>query len=661
MKNLIKRVTACAVSISLAAGMLCGCEDTSESGAKEMLLTALDSITSSSENTIAAFVNDTSVQSGSKTTVTLEPGVYLDDLAGVDIKEIAMSADVKVKGGVLGTDLNVSYDDSSILTINAVVDETSDTQYIKFADFMDEYVKLTDDEASEFMDLSDLGSLFGTDDTSSSLTLDTDDALNAASEFDVRGIVSDIDSVIEQIGESIPEADSESTRTIKENDVEASFVTKKVTLNENDKDNISTAAREALENADNIKACISDIYDYDQFLSDLFDSQDSDADDEDEEIIFYFYGDKLVGFGEDNSNYMLSADTKNGYITVIKADDSSDKVSLIMTAVPDGKKLDMELNCSLTTSSDGEVSTLLGTDSGYSGTISLKINDFEVVDENTGAFNANAEAEIPITTSDGEDVTLKLTADYTGDDSKQQQNGEVTVSADGEDKSFVRYSATVEQTDASDISVPAESECVSYDDMDSAIDLNSLEDWSLNLTNALGEELVEKLSELFTDTSDDYYYDDYDYDYDYDYGYDYDSEDYYSESYLDDLYENYGIDFFDYYNDSYTEFDMDGFLSDAEKVYPAEDFEALKEEIEEEYEYYLSTTPNIDILYYDYDIDIDSYFSDDYLSFDSDSFWADVKKVYPEDKLDELEDEVTEYVLAMEEYMSYYVDDSVEA
>lgn len=181
---------------------------------------------------------------------------------------------------------------------------------------------------------------------------------------------------------------------------------------------------------------------------------------------------------------------------------------------------------------------------------------------------------------------------------------------------------------------------MAVDSIDSVVTEDAYLAWLNKISDALGEDLITAITEKMGDV----------------FGVN-DGPDYTDDSLLYDLEVNYGIDYYDYYNDDYTEFDMDKFLSDAKKVYPADKFDDLKEEIEDAYEYGLTTTPNIDTLYDDYDIYIDDYFDDTYENFDKEKFMEDVKKVYPEDKLDDLEKEVDEYVESMKEIMSLFEDD----
>ena len=652
MKHISAKITACVLSVAMTAGMLSACTPTSESGAKEMLLTAFDSMANNTKNTLSAFSDDSAdKQNGSKATLTVDPGEYIDDLAGVDIKEISMSTDAKIKGGVLGSALNISYDGKPIADIDTVLDKTGEAGYIKVSDLTDKYIKVPMDEASlsNLLDTSDLGADLDTDesDVTTDVPDETDDVefedvMGVLNEFDIKGIVSDVDKVIDEINKNLPEPDNEGERTIKENGVEAVFETKTVKVSDKDGEKILDTAKEALKNSESIKACVSKVSDYDEFINDLFESGSDDEDEssESEKVVFYYYGDKLVGFGQDNKNYLVSADTENGYITVLKANEDSDSVSLALTAVPDGEKLDIELNCTANISDSSNLNDALNFTANPSGTVKLKINDFEIVNEDICSFNASAEGELPISLDDDETLNCKIKEEYKGDNNKQEESGEITVKEDGVDKSVVKYSGVSEKTDASDVKVPEESECVAADSIDSVITEDVYGAWLNQIKDALGEELIstitEKMGSLMGVIDD---------------------PDYTDDSLLYDLETNYGIDYYDYYNDAFTEFDMDKFLSDAKKVYPADKFDALKEEIENEYEYGLTSTPNIDTLYTDYDIYVDDYFDDSYENFDKDKFMTDVKKVYPEDKLDDLEKEVDEYVDNMKEMMSLFNED----
>lgn len=640
MKHISAKITAVVLSVAMTAGMMSACTTSSEeSGAKEMLLTAFDSMTKYTSDTWSAITDNTEDrQSGAKASVTFEPGEYIDDLAGTDVKAISIDAENKVKGNIVGSNINVSYDGKAIADVDAIIDSANELGYIKIAELSDKYIKAPMDEAgfNDLLGVPDLG--LDLDAENEDVTDDTytktkiEQSMDVLGEFDVKGIVSDIDSVIAEVNKSFPESDDEGEKTIKENGVEAVFKTKTIEFSKEDNEKVEKAAKEALKNSENIKACLSKIGNYDDLINDMFEADDDDESSDNERITFYYYGDKLVGFGEDNKNYLVSADTKDGYITVLKVNEDSDNVSLALTAVPDGDKLDIEFNLTIDMSDSSTLDSSLDIIEGESGAVKLKINDFELVNKDIGSFNSNVDGEFSVMSDDENTIDCKFKADYKGDNNKQEVSGEVTAKVDGKDKSVIKYSGVSEQTDASDIKVPEESDCIAADSISSIFTKDALASWGSKVSDALGEDLIAKLSEKIMQGYDDY--------------------DITGDSLLSDLEINYGIDYYDYYNDTYTEFDMDKFLSDAKKVYPADKFDDLKEEIEDVYESGFTSTPHIDTLYSDYDIDIDDYFDDNYSSFDKDKFMEDAKKVYPKDKLDELEDEADDYAESMKDIMS---------
>lgn len=629
MKRISAKITACVLSAAMAAGMMSACTPTGESGAKDMLLTAFDSMAKSTSKTLTNFTSDSSdKQIASKSTVTLDPGEYLDELAGTDIKEFSVSMDSKIKGDISGTTSGIAYDGKPIVDMDMVLDASNKIAYIKYLDFSDKYIKVPIDEL-----ISGTADDNYVDDDLSDIEFD--DIINAGNAFDVKGIVSDFDVIIEEINKTIPESDNEGERTIKENGVEAVFTTKTVTFTKDDDAKTEKAVKEALKKSENIKAFVSKLSDdYDKLIDDMFDDVQEDDSEEPESVTFYYYDDKLVGFGEDSKNYLVSADTKEGFIETIKVDDEeTGKIEMTLTAVPDGEKLDIELKCSV---EDVDLEAPIDIINNQSGTLKLKVDDFEIVNSDTCTYNALVECDFPVTSNDDSNKSqnCKIKAECKGEDNKQNVSGDITIKDDGKDKSVLKFTEVSENTDASDIKVPEDSECVDAENAESIFAGEAAQEWLEKIKDALGEELVAKLSEVIMQG--------------------YDGSDMTDDSCLSDLSINYGIDYYDYYNDDYTEFDMDKFLSDAKKVYPEDKFEDLKDEIEEEYEYGLTSTPNIDTLYYDYEIDIDDYFNDDYSNFDKDKFMADVKKVYPKDKLEELEDEADDYAELMKETMSLF-------
>ncbi len=636
MKKSIYRIFAGAMSLVIVASVLSACGESSESGAKQMLV----DIAKTSSETVKNYLNlisdsPSELKSGGKANVTIKPGDYLDELIGSDIKEISLDVDAKLKGKVAGAGMSLSYDGEGIADIDTVYDGESENMYYKIVGLSDKYIKtsLREDETESI--LSDLESMSDIDfvmpQGAESVNAVFDKAVGVLKSADISGIVSDVDSVITAVDKALPEAEESGKKTVKKNGIEAVFETEKFSFNDEKVDSKCTAAaKEALLEAENIKAVVSQVTDYEELVNNMFESdyldiyaEDEDAHSESDNAIFFYYDDKLSGFGVDDSNYFVSADTDDGYMFVYKSDyDNSNKDEIALTAIPDGEKLDISFNMSM--GDDTAVSLFSDNE------LIIKINDFEIVNSDTGTYNAEIEAGASISIGEGEQpMHCAVRAKCKGDDRTQKESGEVLVEENKKEKNLLSYDYSFQKTDASDIKIPDDSECVSDEDAASEFSDDKFTSWIEKISKVIGVDLNEKIDE-WIESGLGYYDDSFD---------EYSDIDYDNEP-LYDLMDNYGVDFWDYYDDDYTEFNMDKFLADAKKVYPAEKMDALKEQIEEEYKYYLNNTPNLDALYDDYGIDYWDYYDDDFVEFDMDKFLADAKKVYPAEKMDDLKKEI---------------------
>lgn len=640
MKKTVSKIICCAASLMLAASMMSACENTEESGAKQLLISALDSEVSTFRNTLSLIGNKSSKEKmGGKVKVSVDPGEYLDKLADKDMKEISLSAEEKVKGGVLGTGLSFGYDGEKLADIDTVIDSDSKNTYIRINELSDKYIKtsISDDEADSF--LSGIKSLADIDfvkPQGGEFVNDVlDNAVGAFKSVDIGGIVKDVDSVVDAVSKALPETENSGEKTVKKNGIEVIFKTEKFSMSDNNVDEKCTnAVKQALLKSENIKAVVSEVTDYEELVNNMFASDATEEGIDDalaplagDDVVFYYYNDKLCGVGIDNKNYFISSDTDDGYMFVLKTNYQNDyKSEVVLTAIPDGEKLDISFSASFDDNTN--VSVLSGND------LALKINDFEIVNKDIGTYNAQVEAGMYVPTADGGKAKCVVKSKSEGDDRAQTETGEIVVEENKTSQNLLSYQLSVEQTDASDIKIPDDSECiVNDDDIAKLFTGDNLYSWLDKISKAIGIDISEKLDEMvssFSEIYDDQLNEDIDNDYD--------------DDPLYDLMDNYGIDYWDYYSDDYTEFYMDKFLSDAKKVYPAEKMDALKEQIEEEYQYYLSDTPNLDALYDDYQIDYWDYYDDDLVNFDMDKFLADAKKVYPADKMDELKKEIEDVI-----------------
>lgn len=637
MKKYLLRLLSCCVAVAASACMLSACEKENKESAKDLLINAAESTSLSLKNTIG-LVGDKKI--GSKVQITVDPGEFIDNLAGKDIKEISINDELKVKGGVIGNGLGINYDGKDLVDVDTVaaLNQSDGNMYIKINDLSDKYIKVPvenyeiSDILSGFKDVISTTYSLSESDLMSNKAIPSDMVEDALKNIDIEGIVSDIDGVITAVEKAIPDTDASGEKTVKKNGIEAVFETKKIKMTDEVTKKCLSAAKEALLGSENIKKVVSGDIDYEEFINNMFDPYESKffLDNDVDNITLYYYDGELSGLGIDNKNYFVSADTDEGYMFVLKSDNEDDgKSEISLTAVPDGDKLNIDLRV--------RPNKGLNVTSVSVGEISVEINGFKMVNKDIGTFNADIKAGVSVSAGVGlQLVNVVYDAKCKGDDRSQDEAGELFIEQGNNTTNLLSYQYNYEQTDASDIKLPSDSECLTEDEILSMFSDDKLSAWQDKISDAIGVDIGEKLSEMISPESNSY-----DYPSDEDEKVDYDNDPLY------DLVDNYGIDFFDYYNDDFTEFDMEKFLSDVQKVYPKEKIDKLKESIKEEYTNYINDTPNLDKLNDEYGIDYWEYYDDELVNFDMEKFLSDAQKVYPKEKMNdlkkEIEAEVSEY------------------
>ena len=637
MKKYLLRLLSCCVAVAASACMLSACEKENKESAKDLLINAAESTSLSLKNTIG-LVGDKKI--GSKVQITVDPGEFIDNLAGKDIKEISINDELKAKGGVIGNGLGINYDGKDLVDVDTVaaLNQSDGNMYIKINDLSDKYIKVPvenyeiSDILSEFKDVISTTYSLSESDLMCNKAIPSDMVEDALKNIDIKGIVSDIDGVITAVEKAIPDTDESGEKTVKKNGIEAVFETKKIKMTDEVTKKCVNAAKEALLGSENIKKVVSGDIDYEEFINNMFAPYESKffLDNDVDKVTLYYYDGELSGLGIDNKNYFVSADTDEGYMFILKSDNEDDgKSEISLTAVPDGDKLNIDLRV--------RPNKGLNVTSVSVGEISVEIDGFKMVNKDIGTFNADIKAGVSVSAGLGlQLVNVVYDAKCKGDDRSQDEAGELFIEQGNNTTNLLSYQYNYEQTDASDIKLPSDSECLKEDEILSMFSDDKLSAWQDKVSDAIGVDIGEKLSEMISPESNSY-----DYPSDEDEKIDYDNDPIY------DLVDNYGIDFFDYYNDDFTEFDMEKFLSDAQKVYPKEKMDKLKDSIKEEYTNYINDTPNLDKLNDKYGIDYWEYYDDELVNFDMDKFLSDAQKVYPREKMNdlkkEIEAEVSEY------------------
>lgn len=633
MNSMFKRITASFIGAAMTVSVFTACDGVKKSGVEANLLDAFDA---GRKQIVELFDNakngNSKSEYGQKSEFTLTPEKSITSALGFDAKSISLSTQYNMNGTLSEESLKLNYGDKTLASANVIEDLSNGDSYIKIDDLTDKYLKL---EASDiytadnyFESLMPGGSLTdglinrttAIDDDTMVDSDDDDQAFDPESvgeiikNLDIKGVVTDIKGVINEAAKSLPKAYSESSRTIWANDISAKFDVKRIKVSGDDIKKALDSAKQAMDKAGCIKKAVSCFADYDEFVNNIFDSFSSDYYDDlkDEKIALYYYGDELVGYEFDQDCYLVCSDTTDGFMFAFN--DKTIYVKINLTAVPDGDDVDVEFTVDYPNQSIISYPEMcqasIFTPKNH---ISLKLEGINL-DVNDNSFDSELKLTVPVSLGSdnlfGGNAVFGIDVDIEGDEDKFELTGDVSVSGDGFNQKFLNFSLVSESTEASAVKLPEDSECIPASEAETVFSQENIDAWLDGIKEALGSDFVTMIKGLISDSDG--------------YGYDYSDDPVY------DLSENYGVDYYDYYNDAMTEFDMDKFLADAEKAgYP--DMEALKAAIEEQYEWGITGTPNLATLESDYDIDYYDYYNDAMTEFDMDKFLADAEKAgYPD-------------------------------
>ncbi len=456
---------------------------------------------------------------------------YAPGSAEPDIKPISMTVDAKQKDKLSAVDYNMKYDSQSLITLNAVYDNESETVYVKVPELSDAYLTATAEDIQSAMKDSLSGSSF-------EVTEDTPDtsSIDALENVDFDALFTDIESYGDTIKDNAPAATDGANRRVEQGGKSVELTTKAYAVTYDDFVKVINAVSDKWKADETMKSFIvdslgSDEEEYNNMWQSMLENTNGTG--ETVNIEIYYNGDEVQGFSVKNPEeggtpeevYAICASTDDAYIVdwSFMEDDGTG-----MTAAG-----------ALTLDGD----TLDGSISFVSYTEDYRAYDYESPD-----------AELPImqetvtftcdqvtATDDSLTGTMKITADdgemvYTFNNSGESFDMSFSMKADGED--FGTVSMKGQTTDASDITVPTGTMYNMADEagMDSYLEGCDVEGWQASVKSIVGDELYDEIfgSQDNYDMSD---YDDYDYSQDYGGGvgdYDFDDYDFDESLYTDD-------------------------------------------------------------------------------------------------------------------------------
>lgn len=487
--------------------------------------------------------------------VELSFGDYLLKQADKDIKPVGFSVSTKQKGGKSAADMSIKYDSKNVVTLNTVLDNETQTAYLKVPELSDAYISASPDDMKALIEsstgLNDLD-FSDTVDLSSSLTamaapsanLDLEDVMQALEDVDFGALFEDLQTYVEAASEKLPEGKDNGNVSgdIDGHAYDYTVKTYEIT-GQTAVDICNVLIDKAKEDATIKDLCknlgMSD-EDFTSGLDTLKEQMTSLGEEELAKTLvtydLYYDGDNVTGAS-------FSQDTTEMKMVMINTDSVA---AIDMTASSDGEQAFSVKGSA--EAKDGKtngkyVVTVNDSDSENDANLTYTLEDIQ---QQGDLFSGNIIMDFEFD-NDGEKVkpTVKMTSNSTAD----KLDVSVNVSESGND--YLTVTVKGEATDASDITVPSDNIfSLNQEGMDSYLETCDTDKFSENLKAALGDELYNEITNEAKDVI----------------GGDYDEPD-------DDINSNVTIDNGDQPDDDddYDDDDDDGYSVDSEFEYLSSD------------------------------------------------------------------------------------------
>lgn len=481
--------------------------------------------------------------------VTVTFGSGFESMSGMSLQPIKMSTSAKQKGDNTEADVTLSYGDESVASLNAYYKRgEDDTAYVKIPELSDAYLSVDKNSLQEYF--------------KEQSGVDFDSVVSSVEDidFDVQAFVDSLDGYVDTAKGALPEAKDKGEKKGDIDGYEYSYTSETYDITGKDATNVVKAVLEKVKTDEQIKKLYEQGIEKAAELAqqsgtemgempsfeDAVDEMIGELDFEDEsdsseavEVTLYKDGDTIVGFqcapeGAGNIEWVsVSTDDAEGIDFSADLDGASMTMSGVIKEENDALNGDIVMDIDAGEQASGQVTysvkDLKADDNGMSGTIRVD-----------GKLN-----------TDSQDVSGWI--EMKSDSTKDNINVDYTVGVNGED--FVTLSVTSKETEASDVTIPSDSETI-YNALDEE-QLNKylegcdVEGFQDHVKSVLGDELYSMMTSAGSlGTVDDYGYED-----DYDYG-DYDLGDYDFDEYDLDDYDLGEYDLGDY------DFDVDDFRTE---------------------------------------------------------------------------------------------------
>lgn len=432
--------------------------------------------------------------------LTFTPGEVITSQA--DIKSIALNASAKQKGDVTGFSLSGAYDGKTLATANIVGDRGGDKIYAQVPELSSTYVSVTGDSLRSFVEnqiqapleayvqkSAEAASQQGVDIPASTMP-DYNELINAVGSIDIEALEKDIEEYVELAADNFPEGKEAADTKGTVDGVTYELTTKTYDVTVDDAVKIAKAVAQKAKDDQLVKDFLDQqvIKDMTQFDSSKYTSEMQALIDELDKASAESGDNKLVSF-----DVMFDADGNASGFNLDMGDEGS--MYAVMAMVDNNIVVDVKF------SADEMDMTIAGAIKDENDVLngSIKVNAKEGSEDVSFVYtmdNVDVSSDVMTgtigfeVTADNQTAAVALTSNST--DTKT----DLTVSALMNSQKMFDVNFLLEETDASDITVPTDSIEINLNDGTGAKEYAAtidIEGFEANLKDALGDELFDEI------------------------------------------------------------------------------------------------------------------------------------------------------------------------
>ncbi|MDE6150161.1 MAG: hypothetical protein K2F81_08780 [Ruminococcus sp.] len=447
----------------------------------------------------------------------IEFGSAISDLAGVELKPVDITTNTKQKGKKTSADVSFNYDSKTLVSFNTVFDHSSETMFLKVPELSDAYLTGSKDDLVKLIEAQENSLAINENSMENSEIALSENVLKGLKNIDFNKLEDNMKSYVDLIKEKIPEPKEGDKISGEIDGHKYEYTTKSYEINGNDVKTIAAAVVDKAKTDTFIKDIAISMgatqEDYNSALDSALKSftEDITGDVAEESVVINVY------YNKDGEYRGWSSKDEDVVINIISINDD-DVMAMDYTIKTD--EMEMTIKGSAVEENDkanGEFNLIIDVKDTEDVTTAMKITLTDVVVKDD-VFSGTITYDMTVEGEGAEqiDMTIVLKSNSTKD--KMDISCAISVF----EKDYVTISMTMEETDASDITIP---EGMMYnitkeDDVQRYMSSCDILKFSDNLKSVLGEEIFNAFTQSGTD---DYYYEDDDY-YDMEINEDLDSE-----------------------------------------------------------------------------------------------------------------------------------------